>query len=357
MKSLFGILLLRITFSVLIALNLLQVAYSSQNNGYATVLIFHRFEDKRYPSTSVSLEDFRREMEYLKENGYRVVSLRELYNEVRSGTKIPPKTVVITIDDGYKTTLKAFKVLRDLGFPFTVFLYMEAVGRYPDFLTLSDLKEMEKSGLVDFENHLYSHPDLGKLRIKLTKEEFLKVLEKEKNLSERKFLKIFKRKPEFLAFPYGNYDKLSVEFFKSAGYKLLMTQDRGAYDGKSYLVPRMAIVGSQSGYKHFLEDLKIEPLPVVKHYPDYGLVEKDSFKPIFWIEKAENYKNCWIYGTKNGWIKAEKKGSMIISEKKIYLKRYATRIGIRCWNKKTNRKAEFFFLILRGNGTPPRKLR
>ncbi|SMO33811.1 Polysaccharide deacetylase [Balnearium lithotrophicum] len=336
----------------MIALSLLQVAYSFQNNGYATVFIFHRFGDKRYPSTSVSLEDFKREMEYLKKNGYRVVSLRELYREVHSGKGIPPKTVVITIDDGYKTTLKAFKILKDLGFPFTVFLYMEAVGSYPDFLTLSDLKEMEKSGLVDFENHLYSHLDLGKLRIKLTEEEFLKVLKKEKSLSERKFFRIFKRKPEFLAFPYGNYDKLSVKFFESAGYKLLMTQDRGAYNGKSYLVPRMAIVGSQSGFKNFLEDLKIEPLPVVKHYPDYGLVERNSFKPIFWIEEAENYKNCWIYGTKNGWVKAEKKGSMIISKRKIYIKRYATRIGIRCWNRKTNRKAEYFFLVLKGDIAP-----
>jgi len=336
----------------LIALNLLQVAYSSQNNGYATVLIFHRFGDKRYPSTSVSLEDFRREMEYLKENGYRVVSLRELYNEVRSGMKIPPKTVVITIDDGYKTTLKAFKILKDLGFPFTVFLYMEAVGRYPDFLTLSDLKEMETSGLVDFENHLYSHPDLGKLRIRLTKEKYLKILKREKELSEKKFYKIFKRKPEFLAFPYGNYDKLSVKFFKNAGYKLLMTQDRGAYNGKSYLVPRMAIVGSQSGFKNFLEDLRIEPLPVVKHYPDYGLVERNSFKPIFWIEEAENYKNCWIYGTKNGWVRAKKSGSMVVSEGKIYIRRYATRIGIKCWNRRTNRRTEYFFLVLKGERAP-----
>jgi len=334
-------------------MNLSWLQTACSQSGYATVLIFHRFGDSRYPSTSVSLKDFEREMLYLKEHRYNVVSLRELYELSRRG-KIPPKTVVITIDDGYKTTKEAFRILKRLGFPFTVFLYMEAVGSYPDFLTKEDLVEMEKSGIVDFENHLYSHPNLAKWRIKLTKEEYLKRLEREKELSEKKFQEIFHRKPEFLAFPYGDYDKVSVEFFKKSGYKLLLTQDRGSFDGKSVLVPRMAVVGSQSGFRSFLRDLEVEPLPVVKHFPDFGLQNQTSFRPTFVIENPESYENCWIYATKNGWVKAEKRGSLIEASSKITLKRYATRVGIRCVDKKTNRKAEFFYLVLKGEELPPK---
>ncbi len=285
-------------------------------------------------------------MLYLKKNKYNVISLKELYRLVKEKKPIPPKTVVITIDDGYRTTVKAYRVLKELGFPFTVFLYMEAVGRYPDFLTINQIREMEKSGLVDFENHLYSHPHLALWRVKLPEEEYLKRLKREKELSEKRFQEIFGRKPEFLAFPYGDYDRISVKFFKESGYKLLLTQDRGSYAGKRILVPRMAIVGSQSGFRKFVSDLKVEPLPVKRHYPNYGLYSGKTVKPIFFIENPEKYRNCWIYATKNGWVKGIKTGNRVESSISIPIKSHTTRIGIKCWDTENRRKAEYFFLLL-----------
>ena len=332
--------------SVLTSLSLLQTAYPQTGNGYATVFIYHRFGDSRYPTTSVSMEDFKREMLYLKKNNYNVISLKALYRLIEEKKPIPPKTVVITIDDGYKTTMKAYRILKEMNFPFTVFLYMEAINRYPDFLTEKEIREMEKSGLAEFENHLYSHPNLAKWRLTLTKTEYIKRLKREKELSEEKFKKLFGRRPEFLAFPYGDYDRISVKFFRENGYKLLMTQDRGNYNGKSTLVPRMAIVGSQSNFEKFVSDLKIEPLPVVKHYPDYGVYEKGTVKPVFYIENPEGYKNCWIYATKIGWIKGIKKENRVESSISLPVKSHTTRIGIRCWDTETRRKAEYFFLIL-----------
>jgi len=122
---------------------------------YGIILLYHRFDDERYPTTSVSIEDFEEQMEYLRREGYRVVPLSELVEAILTGRKIPPKTVAIT---------KAYRVLRRFGYPFTVFLYMEAVGRYPDFLTLEDLKELESYGKVEFENHSYAHRAFGLMR-------------------------------------------------------------------------------------------------------------------------------------------------------------------------------------------------
>jgi peptidoglycan/xylan/chitin deacetylase (PgdA/CDA1 family) len=292
------------------------------------------------------MENFEKQIRYLKEHGYRFLKVRELYQIVSSGKKIPEKSVLITIDDGYKSTYKAFKLLRRLKVPFTVFLYMEAVGRYPDFLTKEQLREMEKSGLVEFENHLYSHPKLAFLRLNLPEEEYRKVLKKEAELSEKRFFELFKRKPDFLAFPYGDYDRISVEFFKKRGYKLLFTQDRGAYGGSGALVPRMAVVGSLSGFKRFVKELQIEPLPVKEHWPRIGLFKGSSTKIWFEIPKLSNYRNCSIYASKVGWIKGNLKGNKVESEREVKLKKAKTRIGVRCYNLKTNRKAEFFFLTL-----------
>ena len=314
-------------------------------DNFATILIYHRFGDERYPSTSVSLKDFRRQMEYLKENGYNVIHLKELYNIVSSGKPIPPKTVVITIDDGYKTTMKAFKVLKEYGFPFTVFLYLEAVGRYPDFLTKEELKELQLSGLAEFGNHLYSHPDLAVLRAKLSRESYLRVLEREEELSRKRFKELLKEEPEFLAFPYGSYDRVSLSFFKKR-YKLLLSQDRGSYSGKENPIPRMAVVGSLSSFKRFLQNLKVEPLPVVNHSPDVGLLKENPVKISFTVEDLKNYENCQIYTSGNGWIKAEKRGNKVETPFPVKVKKLKTRIGVRCFNKKTRRRAEFFFLVI-----------
>ncbi len=316
---------------------------------YATIFVYHRFGDNRYPTTSASMEDFEKQMEFLKKNNYNVISLDELWQMAESGERIPPKTVVITIDDGYRTTMKAFKVLKKYNFPFAVFLYMEAIGRYPDFLTIEQIEELKKYGKVTFGNHMYSHPDLAKYRASLKEEEYIEFLKKESELSEKRFKELFGERPEFFAFPYGSYDRLSVKFLERRGYKLLMTQDRGSYNGKSILVPRMATVGSFSNFKTFYQALKIEPLPIKNYSPIYGLLKENPAKISFELENGENYKNCSIYVSEYGWLKAKRTGNRIETKERIKFHRFKNRIGIRCINKKKNRKAEFFYLVINGS--------
>lgn len=312
-------------------------------SGYAVVLLYHRFGDVRYPSTSVSMEDFERQMRFLKENNYRVISLSELNALVSSRNKIPPKTVVITIDDGYKTTMKAFEVLKKYGFPFTVFLYMEAIDRYPDFLTQKDIEELKSSCLVEFGNHLYSHPDLALNRLKLSKNEYLNLLKREEKLSRRRFKRLLGYEPTFLAFPYGGYDRLSLKFF-SGLYRLLLTQDRGSYAGGK-LVPRMAVVGSLSRLRRFTKNLEVEPLPVARLYPPPGALEKGSFKPSFLL-KGNHFRACYIYTTTCGWMKAKTRGNLVTLSQPVPLKLKRERVGVKCVNSKTGRVAQLFYLVL-----------
>jgi len=327
-----------------------QGALPSDN--YATVFVYHRFDDPRHPSTSISLEDFKKELLYLKRHGYKPVKISELYRMAREG-KIPPKTVAITIDDGYKSTYKAFKLLKEFNFPFTVFLYMEAVDSYPDFLTKEQIKEMEESSLVEFESHLYSHPRLARYRVKLGRENYLKFLERESSLSEEKFRKIFGRRPLFLALPYGDYDEETVKFFKERGYKLLLTQDRGSWNGRGILVPRMNATGGKYGYWRFVRDLKIEPLSVLWHRPPAGLYWKEVINPTFYLEE-DGYDNCKVYASGSGWVKGLKEGKRVEASKPFKLKKLSTRVGVLCTNEKTKRPAEFFYLIIKGAQAPQR---
>ncbi len=321
-------------------------------SNYVTILLYHRFGDDRYPTTSVSLSDFEREMEYLKENGYRVLSINELFSIISSGKEIPPKSVLITVDDGYKTTLKAFQILKKYNFPFTVFLYMEAVDRYPDFLTSGDLKAMEASGLVTFGNHLYSHPDLAKKRLSMSRSQYLDFLQKEENLSRDRFKKLFRKEPLYFAFPYGSYDRVSLSFF-GRRYRFVFSQDRGSFGGGEFPIPRMAIVGSLSSFRNFVSVLKVEPLPVVSHTPDVGVLKSNPTRIVFELENPENYHDCYIYVTDRGWFRARKTGKFVESLKPVEIGKEKSRIGLRCIDAKTGKRAEFFYLVLKGGTKPP----
>jgi len=81
----------------------------------ATVLFYHRF-----PAEGAA--PFRGQCEYLRKR-HRVISLRELNRCLRNGDPPPENAVVITIDDGHRDFHAcAFPILRDYGFPATMYL-------------------------------------------------------------------------------------------------------------------------------------------------------------------------------------------------------------------------------------------
>ena len=80
-------------------------------NGYQTVpiLCYHRFGN-RWGKLAVTPAAFEAQMEYLARNGYSVISLKQLARFLDGKEALPPKSVVITIDDGYRSTY-------DIAFP------------------------------------------------------------------------------------------------------------------------------------------------------------------------------------------------------------------------------------------------
>ncbi len=329
---------------LLAILSFLFLLSADSFSGYATVFLYHRFDDPRYPSTSVSLEDFEKQMEYLKNHHYKVVTVLELIHMMKKGY-IPPKTAVITIDDGYKSTMKAFKILKKFKFPFTVFLYTKAVGSYRDFLTKSDIETLKKSGLVTFGNHSYSHFRLSKLK-GFKEDQFEDFLKEDLKKSEERFRKLVGYTPKIYAYPYGEYSRLFVKILRKRGYIAAFSQDPGSVGVHSfrYFIPRRAIVGSWSSLSHFKKVLSISPLPVREFSPDIGFCSR-RVKIKAKIEDG-SYKRCKIYITEIGWLNAFRKQGFVFLKKEISLKSTeGERIGLFCEDK-TGTPSEFFWFII-----------
>jgi len=101
-------------------------------DGYQVVpiLCYHQFTRGRIKNRmQVSSAAFEAQMRYLKDNAYRVITLGELEGFLAGIRPIPKRAVVVTIDDGYRSTYDiAYPILRRLGLRATVFVYTDFVG-------------------------------------------------------------------------------------------------------------------------------------------------------------------------------------------------------------------------------------
>ncbi len=319
-----------------------------------TVLIYHKIGDNRTPSTNVSIIKFKKQMQYLHDEGYKVLSLKTLIQMMKNNITLPRKSVVLTFDDGYKTVFtNAFPVIQKYGYPITVFLPTEAIEKkYPDYMSMKQIKIMMKYG-VDFESHSYSHPRMAYKPKNWSYKQYKLWIKRELDKSIRFFERYFGYKPYAFAIPYGEYNKTVINIAKKAGFSAILTQDPGSVSIYTplYLIPREPILGKNwSTMEHFKTVLKEEYLPLKQRIPDFGVLKN---KPTIIGAKLmfpENYQHCGVYVSELGWkkVKIKSNGFVLMHNVKI-LKRKKDRIAVTCIDKTTHRVAINFWMIINNN--------
>lgn len=209
-----------------------------------TILCYHRF-GPRASNLTVTPAAFEAQMAYLAAHGYTVVPIARLPAYLEGREPMPRKAVVITIDDGYRSTYDvAYPILRKHRFPATVFLYTDFVGA-PDALTWAQMKEMSASGLVDLQPHSKTHSNLtlrpadekeGRYRERVRREVEapVDVIRSQLGLSSVAY-----------AFPYGDVNDVVVGELRAKGVKLGVTVTPGgnAFYAPPYMLRRTMIFG------------------------------------------------------------------------------------------------------------------
>lgn len=194
-------------------------SYGTAANNSIPVLMYHSVTDKGHNPYVITVNQFKKEMKYLKDQGYTTITLEELYSYIKENKKPGPKTVVITFDDGYEDNyLNAYPVLKEYAFKATIFTVPSYLDKGTLFLNTKDINILEANGIC-IESHTYNHDFLSKL----TYEEQLKSLKKAKEEIEKRTNK----KVDFLAYPFGAFNEDTIKAVKEAGYKMAFTINGG----------------------------------------------------------------------------------------------------------------------------------
>ena len=230
------------------ALPLTVCAKSPEENraAFPVVLMYHDIKTEPLNTFDVTRDDFSAQLDWLREKGYRTLSMDEFVFGVKKQS-FPEKSVLITFDDGYEgICLHAAPELRKRNMRATFFIITETINKalegYP-YISMKQLTELAADPLFSIGSHTMRHPFLSRLSPQEQLEELTRSKTKLENLTGRPVLA--------LAYPYGDYDASVIAALKESGYLAgFAVNDRGmANEPARYSIPRI-YMGMELGKNH-----------------------------------------------------------------------------------------------------------
>lgn len=233
--------------------------------GHLSVLMYHRFDAGT--SISISMKKFKKQIRYLKQNNYHFVSLDELIEHLEEDRPFPEKSVMITVDDGFRSTYtRAYPYLKEQEIPWVLYVYTEAIEKnYNSALTWPMIQEMAENG-VDIQNHSYSH---GKFIHEQLNNQWI---EQEIHDPHRVLKEKTGQESQSFAIPYGLYDRNLLKILREqTDYKVVFDIDPGVVDPRrdELFLNRMG-VNRNTSWDQFLDKLNRLPLAVTSTDPSPG---------------------------------------------------------------------------------------
>ena len=93
-------------------------------------LMYHRFNEQKYPSTNIKLDIFKKQVEEITKNGLKIINFHEFKN-IMDQKSFEEKSILFTIDDGFLSFYEnAWPIFKENKIPFILFINTENVGSH-----------------------------------------------------------------------------------------------------------------------------------------------------------------------------------------------------------------------------------
>ncbi len=281
----FAALITKVLIFFIICLNVnakvVNKKYFKNEQGILAIM-YHRFEENKYPSTNIRLDVFKKHINLIKENNldfYNPGEFSESFKKVKKQKKI-----LLTVDDAFSSFYEnAWPILKDEKIPFILFVSTESVGN-KGYMSWDQIKEVEKNIFAYIGNHSHSHDYLTKFNFEKFKDDI--------DLSIRIFNDKLGYNPIFFSYPFGEYN-LEQKNFISKNFEFAFGQHSGVIDLNKdrYELPRFPINEKYGELKRFREVISYLPLQYKIIKPENKFMNYGQNPPKMTIEFFEDQKN------------------------------------------------------------------
>ncbi|WP_248930549.1 polysaccharide deacetylase family protein [Paenibacillus hamazuiensis] len=234
-----AVLLVVIGLSILVpSLNAAKsnVLYKDQ----VAVIMYHHVDDYAQSSGTITTKLFKDQLTYLRNKGYQFITLKQ-FKMFMEGSSVPNNAVLVTFDDGYESFyLNAYPILKSMRIPAVNFVITgdleNPLASYIPSLSRDEIIEMtHDTNFIDAQCHTNSFhnrlPDgsatlVGRMIVNgqpETPEQYKQRVISDTQMCLSKLSELYSEPVDSYAYPYGIYDKLSLDYVKQGGVKFGFT--------------------------------------------------------------------------------------------------------------------------------------
>lgn len=216
--------------------------YSMQSDEIGLpIVMYHQLtkSESRAGRYVLTLEQFEKDLIFLKEKGYETVTVSQLLDYSQGKGKLPEKAIMITFDDGCETLYAYAKpLLEKYGFTAVGFVVGSLADYYTELddhnlnysnLNWAEIKELSMGNTVEIQSHSYDlHKNTGcrsgaKKKKGETFEQYAEFLGADASKMKTEMLKHTGKAPVAIAYPFGSFSSESKEILKKYGIKMAFT--------------------------------------------------------------------------------------------------------------------------------------
>ena len=265
-----------------------NVKYFSNDEGVLSIM-YHRFNEFKYPSTNISVDVFKKHIELILDANLTFYHPNDFINEFDIPKK--EKKILLTVDDAFQSFYdNAWPYLKKNQIPFILFVSTEPVGNN-GYMNWNQIKEIEQSEFGVIGHHSHSHDYL----IDESEEFFLNDIK----ISNQIFKEKLGYVPTLFSYPFGEYSGFMRDYI-SRNFKVAFGQHSGIIDinKERFELPRFPINEKYGEIKRFKSIINYYPLEYKNLEPKEKKLSKQNNPPKFKVKFFNDQKyikniNCY----------------------------------------------------------------
>ena len=253
--------------------------------------MYHRFNESKYPSTNIKMEQLEKHLIYLTNNDFNIETIDDILEKKSKKELFLPKTIGFTVDDAFLSFYKnGWPMFKKYNIPVTLFVSTDIINQsHWNYMSWDNLREFINDGgsvALHSASHMHlTQYDISKIRKDLNSS--INSIKEQLNIS-----------PKVFAYPYGEASNKIMSLLKDLNIEFAFGQHSGVIhkDTNKYYLPRFALNENYGKIDRFIFSANTKPLVIKNFLPNKVLLTKNKMPKIQFslISKInENQLNCF----------------------------------------------------------------